>query len=154
MFSEKSMTNKSSWTGQTSPFLYLYHYLGSFFLAFVASRYIDNVAFAVATGVSIYLVFRARSMKYSLSGDKIHFSPSLEDKEALTVDLKDVVEICVVDRMPWGMLKLGTVILIVDETEEAHPCIKCVPFPHALAMKIKRVAQEAGAGEINIEIIK
>lgn len=126
----------------------------NFFLAFVVSNYIGNASFAVATGLCMYLFFESRSMKYNLSNEEMYFSPSLGDKEALSVNLKDVIEICVVDRMPWGILNLGTVILVVNEEDEAHPCIKCIPYPHELATKIRRAAQAVGAGHIKIETIK
>ena len=148
------MSKTSTWQGQTSAFLYLYHYVAIIFIAFVVSKYIGNASFAVATGLCMYLFFEARSMKYSLSSDEMYFSPSLGDKEQLTVNLREVIEIQVVDRMPWGILKLGTVILIVNEEDEMHPCIKCISYPHELAKKIKRASQALGAGHINIEIIK
>ena len=138
---------------RTSPLLYFYHYFVVAAFAYVASRYIGIIAYGVGFFIIILMVLNARSMQYEISREEIRFSPSMYDKEEVVVKVKDIVEILVIDRNPWSLLNLGTVMTVIDD-EEMQPCIKCVKYPKDLARKIKYAALAAGAQDVSIQIIR
>lgn len=92
-------------------------------------------------------------MRYTISGSEVYFSPSIGDKEAITVKLTDILEIQIVDRPPWSFFRLGTLILITDPDSEYQPCMKCIDDPRALARRIRRAGQAAGAAAFSIEVV-
>ena len=111
------------------------------------------LALAFGIGGAISFIRQAWSMRYQLSRDAIYFSPSVDDKESLTLPLTKIMQIYVIDRRPWSWLNLGTVILLVDPNQDAQPCMKCLRAPEQLAEAIKSAAEAAGADTIAIQVL-
>lgn len=151
---EESVPGKAIWEGRSSPLLFLYEYVGIVAIAYLVKRYFDGHLYLLALLGMGYFYLKARSMKYSMSGSELQFSPSIGDKESLTVKLSEILAIEIVDRQPWSLFRLGTVILITDPDAEYQPCMKCIEDPHALAQRIRRAAQAAGLPGFPVEVTR
>jgi hypothetical protein len=147
------MGKRIIWAGRSSPILFLYEYLGVLLLAYLAHRFIGGPMLIYATPGFVYFILKARSMQYVVSDVDVHFSRSLGDDEEMTVPLGDIQGMQVVDRQPWSLMGLGTIILLTNPDEDMQPCIKCVPSPHDMAKDIRRAAQALGAPRFPIEIV-
>ena len=143
------MQGKAIWQGRSSPFLFVYEYVGIVVGAYLVKRYFDDhLHFGLNVGLYLgaligagYFYLKARSMQYRLSESEVHFSPSIGDDESLTVKLTEILAIEIVDRQPWSLFRLGTVILITDPDAEYQPCMKCIGDPRAIAQRILRAAR-------------
>jgi hypothetical protein len=147
------MSKKTIWAGRSSPALFIYEYLGILLLAYLLQRFIGGYMLIYALPGIVYYVSKARSMRYVFSDEDVHFTPSIGDDETITVPLTDILEIQVVDRPPWSLLGLGTIILITDPDAEMHPCMKCIHEPRALANTIRTKARALGAPSFPIETV-
>ncbi len=147
------MLNHPTWQGRSSPLLYIYHYIGIAVFTLIACYFFGPLALAFGIGGAISFIRQAWSMRYQLSRDAIYFSPSVDDKESLTLPLTKIMQIYVIDRRPWSWLNLGTVILLVDPSQDAQPCMKCLRAPEQLAEAIKSAAEAAGADTIAIQVL-
>ena len=146
--------SKAIWEGRSSPLLFFYEYVGIIAIAYLVKRYFDGHHYLWALLGIGYFYFKARSMKYSISDSEVHFSPSIGDKESITVKMTEILAIEIVDRQPWSLFRLGTLILITDPDAEYQPCMKCVEDPHALAQRIRRAAQAAGSPGFPIDVTR
>ena len=147
------MSSKVIWQGSTSPILYIYEFLGVFVLSLIFQKYVGGYVFLWALPVSLYLYFKARSMKYIFSDTEIYFSPSIGDEETMIVKLEEIKAIQIVDRQPWKFLRLGTILFITNPDEDWAPCMKSIKEPHRLANLVRSRAQALGATHITIETI-
>ena len=139
------MQGKAIWEGRSSPLLFLYEYVGIIVIAYLVKRYFDGHLYLWGLLAAGFFYLKARSMKYALSDSEVHFSPSIADKESLAVKLTEILAIEIVDRQPWSLLRLGTLILVTDPDAEYQPCMKCIEDPHAIAQRIRRAAHAAGS---------
>ena len=122
-------------------FLSIYIY---FVVAVVLSFYYSWALFVGAI-IMLLFVLDAKMMKYEVTDNRVIFSPSLFDREPNSVSLNDIKGFFIIDAKPWSYFSLGTLILIEDFSEEAHPCLKSIKNPQILMRMIKRLAKEQGA---------
>jgi hypothetical protein len=153
MANTNSTNNRTLWEGRSSPLLFIYAYIGILFIAYLLQKFVGGKFFIYATPGIIYFAIKARSMRYAITKKDIYFSKSLGDDEEITVPLGDIQAIQVVDRQPWKLLGLGTVILITNPDKDMQPCMKCLPSPHALARNIRISAQALGSPGFPIETV-
>lgn len=147
------MQDKLIWEGRSSPLLFVYEYIAAIAFAGFAMMFLDGHFYVLSVLAVGYFYFKARSMRYTISASEAYFSPAIGDNEAITVKLTDIVEIQIVDRPPWSLFHLGTLILITDPDSEYQPCMKCIDDPHALARRIRRAVQAAGGADFPVEVI-
>jgi hypothetical protein len=142
--SESNFTEEIVWNGTASAWLYFYQYIFIFIVAVVLSYYFSWALFVGAI-IMLLFVLDAKMMRYEVTDKRVSFSPSLFDREPNSVSLEDIKGFFIIDAKPWSYFSLGTLILIEDFTEEAHPCLKSIKNPQILMRMIKRLAKEQGA---------
>ena len=141
--------NKIISTQISSPLLYLYQYIALLVISFGLFSWVKVLA-VIPIVIIFALIRNAKTMKYELTDKTLFISSSFLDNESSVVDLKDVKGFYIVDRQPWRLFSLGTVLVITDVNADSHPCIKCIKNPMQLAKTIKRYALKNGA-DINEE---
>jgi hypothetical protein len=132
------------WSGRSSSWLYFYEYL-FFIIAAIGLSYFFSMVIWAGLALIILFMINAKMMWHEVTDEAVNFSASLFDRDSNTVYLKEIKGFYIIDAKPWSFFSLGTLILIEDYSEEAHPCIKCIKNPHKLMRLIKRLANEQGA---------
>ncbi|WP_415896029.1 hypothetical protein ACMXYQ_07055 [Neptuniibacter sp. PT34_22] len=135
---------KIKWKARSSYLLYFYQYLVLLVIALVLNQYSNLLASLAILAIAVLLI-DAKTMRYEVSDSQAFVSGSLLERESYEIDLKDVVDIYVLDEKPWSFFSLGTVLLVIDPHDEAHPCIKAVKNPYEIASKIETLAVKQGA---------
>lgn len=136
--------NTIIWQGRCSLLVYLYPY---FFLAICAVSLfpIHPLLSAAALAIMAGLVIDAWSTRYTLTKDQIMISGGLLGSAPTGLNLKDIVNIYVIDETPWHVFSVGWILLVLNEDDDAHPCLRCVRQPLKVGALIEKAALKAGA---------
>ncbi len=88
--------------------------------------------------IAVVMMIDAITMRYELTKDAMYISSSLLEREDMVVALENVAAVLILQPSFFKFFSLGTVLLITDISDEAHPCIKCVSDPQKLERTIQR----------------
>ncbi|MDO3387928.1 hypothetical protein QWI17_18935 [Gilvimarinus sp. SDUM040013] len=136
--------NNIIWQGRCSLLVYLYPYL---FLALCSVALFPIHPLLSALGLTLIAGFAldAHSTRYTLTDSNIVVSGGLFGSEPATIELKDIVNIYVIDDVPWHTFSVGWILLVINEDDDEHPCLRCVRQPLKVGALIEQAAIEAGA---------
>ncbi|MBU2886549.1 hypothetical protein KO507_12320 [Gilvimarinus agarilyticus] len=136
--------NHIIWQGRCSVLVYLYPY---FFIALCTLALFPIHPLLSAAGFAIMVGFMmdAYTTRYTLTDEEMVVAGGLLGAEPTALALKDITNIYIIDDVPWHVFSLGWVLLVLNEEDDIHPCIRCVRKPLKVGALIESAAIKAGA---------
>ena len=131
------MNNRVIWKSRSSFLLYIYQYAFCLVLGYTLNIF-DSRLTLIPVVIAVVMMIDAITMRYELTKDAMYISSSLLEREDMVVALENVAAVLILQPSFFKFFSLGTVLLITDISDEAHPCIKCVSDPQKLERTIQR----------------
>ena len=128
------------WESKASPLLYINQYLFCLLLAFVL-LYFDARLVIIPIILTAWLFLEAKAHRYQITEQHIYIESGLFDHQHEVIELKDIQGMMILQPAFFKAFSLGTLILVIDEYSEFHPCIKCIHKPERLMSKLKRMIE-------------
>jgi hypothetical protein len=130
-------SEKVVWRGKTSALLNAWQYfLGALFAALLMPM--DLRIGIIPLAICTWYWLSARAMRYELTSNRLLSYSGVLASQVEELALREIKDFEVLQPWFFRMFGLGTVILIVDESEY-QPCIICVQDPEQIIRKIREL---------------